>query len=155
MAIAVAIFDIAGRARGLRASLAVFSEIGSAAMQSMQLAAAGTPLQWTERPPRRWKPGELRLQVNACAVCRTDLHVADGELPDPHYPIIPGHEIIGRVIELGPGTSGFLRGDRVGVLGWGGPADLCVLPRRAGKSVPPGPLYRLSDRWRLCTGDHR
>ncbi len=65
-------------------------------------------------------PGQLLLRVAACAVCRTDLHVVDGELPDPRLPIIPGHEIVGRVVATGAGVTGFAQGERVGVpwLGW-------------------------------------
>ena len=65
-------------------------------------------------------PGELLLRVVACAVCRTDLHVVDGELPEPKLPLIPGHEIVGTVVERGPGADRFAIGDRVGVpwLGW-------------------------------------
>jgi alcohol dehydrogenase, propanol-preferring len=60
-------------------------------------------------------PGEVLLAVHACAVCRTDLHLIDGELPDPMLPVVPGHEIVGRVIANGPGASRFRVGDRVGV----------------------------------------
>jgi propanol-preferring alcohol dehydrogenase len=60
-------------------------------------------------------PGQIRLRVAACAVCRTDLHVVDGDLPDPKPEVIPGHEIVGRVEALGPGVTGFREGDRVGV----------------------------------------
>src|SRR3712207_8306931 len=65
-------------------------------------------------------PGQLRLRVAACAVCRTDLHVVDGELPDPKPDIVPGHEIVGRVEAIGAGVVGLQEGDRVGVpwLGW-------------------------------------
>ncbi len=64
--------------------------------------------------------GEVRVRVEACGVCRTDLHVIDGELPDPKLPLIPGHEIVGTVADLGPGSSRFRRGDRIGIpwLGW-------------------------------------
>lgn len=82
-------------------------------MQAMQLVAAATPLQSITRPRRPLEKGELRIRVCACAVCCTDLHVVDGELKGPHYPIIPGHEIIGRMIELGLGTTAVQEGDRV------------------------------------------
>jgi alcohol dehydrogenase, propanol-preferring len=64
--------------------------------------------------------GQLLLRVRACGVCRTDLHVVDGELPPHRSPIIPGHQIVGTVEELGTGVEGFAPGDRVGVpwLGW-------------------------------------
>jgi propanol-preferring alcohol dehydrogenase len=98
-------------------------------MRAMQLRQAGTPLQMVEVPRRALRHGELRIAVSACAVCRTDLHVIDGELPDPHYPIIPGHEIIGHVVEIGEAAGGFQRGDRVGVpwLGWTcGVCEFCI-----------------------------
>ena len=59
-------------------------------MHAMVLKALRTPLQWTELPERHPGPGQIRVQVLACGVCRTDLHVVDGELPHPHLPIIPG-----------------------------------------------------------------
>jgi alcohol dehydrogenase, propanol-preferring len=65
-------------------------------MQAMMLKAIGATLEWTELADRRPGPGEIRVRVAACGVCRTDLHVVDGELPDPKVPIIPGHEIVGR-----------------------------------------------------------
>lgn len=72
------------------------------------------------RPVRPVRPGEVRVSVLACAVCRTDLHVIDGELPDPVLPIIPGHEIVGLIEEIGEGVTSFKPGDRVGIpwLGW-------------------------------------
>ena len=65
-------------------------------------------------------PGQVRVKVAACAVCRTDLHVVDGELPNPKLPLIPGHEIVGRIESLGAGVTGFRPGTRVGIpwLGW-------------------------------------
>ncbi len=65
-------------------------------------------------------PGQILLRVHACGVCRTDLHVIDGELPDPKLPLIPGHEIVGTVVGKGPGAARWSAGDRVGVpwLGW-------------------------------------
>ena len=65
-------------------------------MKAMVLKRPGTPLVWTELPDRQPRPGEIRVRVLACGVCRTDLHVLDDELPDPKYPIISGHEIVGR-----------------------------------------------------------
>ncbi len=72
------------------------------------------------RPLPRPGSGELLLRVEACGVCRTDLHLVDGELPDPVLPVVPGHEIVGRVEAVGPGVTGFEPGRRVGVpwLGW-------------------------------------
>jgi propanol-preferring alcohol dehydrogenase len=68
-----------------------------------------------ERPNPVPRSGQIRLRVEACAVCRTDLHVIDGELPDVHYPIVPGHEIVGVIEVMGEGVAGFCAGQRVGV----------------------------------------
>jgi propanol-preferring alcohol dehydrogenase len=84
-------------------------------MHAMVLKKIGTPLERTELPDREPGPGEIRVKVGACGVCRTDLHVVDGELPDPRVPIIPGHEIVGRVDALGAGVGGLRMGERVGV----------------------------------------
>ena len=77
-------------------------------------------------------PGEIRVRVLACGVCRTDLHVVDGELPEPAIPIVPGHEIVGRVEEVGAGVQELGIGDRVGIpwLGWScGECDFCRTER--------------------------
>jgi len=84
-------------------------------MHAMVLKKIGAPLEWTELPDRQPGPGEIRVKVAACGVCRTDLHVVDGELPDPKVPIIPGHEIVGRIEALGPGVAGLSSGKRVGI----------------------------------------
>jgi propanol-preferring alcohol dehydrogenase len=81
-------------------------------MKGMVLSQIGHPLQWTERADPLPGPGEIRVAVAACGVCRTDLHVVDGELPNPVLPIIPGHEIVGRVDALGAGVEGHLERDR-------------------------------------------
>lgn len=84
-------------------------------MQAMVLTALRQPLQWTELPDPVPGPGQIRVQVLACGVCRTDLHVVDGDLPHPHLPIIPGHEIVGRIDALGAGVTGLQIGQRVGI----------------------------------------
>jgi propanol-preferring alcohol dehydrogenase len=84
-------------------------------MRAMVLNRLRTPLVLTERTDPQPGPGQIRVQVAACAVCRTDLHVVDGDLPDPRLPIIPGHEIVGRVDALGPGVTGPGLGERVGI----------------------------------------
>ena len=94
-------------------------------MQAMVLNAIGAPLEWTERPDPRPGPGEIRVRVAACAVCRTDLHVVDGDLPSPRLPIIPGHEIVGRIDALGPGVAGLEPGQRVGIPWLGGTCGRC------------------------------
>src|SRR5258708_33781323 len=80
----------------------------------------GQPLRLRERPALVSAPGQLHLEVQACAVCRTDLHLVDGELPETPLPRVPGHEIVGRVLALGSGVSGGQVGDRAGVpwLAW-------------------------------------
>lgn len=89
-------------------------------MRAMVLEEIGEPLRLREAAKPEPGAGEILIEIGACAVCRTDLHVADGELGRPKLPLIPGHEIIGRVVSLGPGAQGFAIGDRVGVpwLGW-------------------------------------
>jgi propanol-preferring alcohol dehydrogenase len=86
----------------------------------MILDAPGTPLRAAEVAAPRPGRGQVLLRVHACGVCRTDLHVVDGELPDPALPLVPGHQIVGTVTELGAGVSGLEPGFRVGVpwLGW-------------------------------------
>ena len=84
-------------------------------MYAMVLTAPGKPLMGMERPDPRLEPGEVRAKVLACGVCRTDLHVVDGELPDIRYPIIPGHEVVGRIEAVGHGVQDLPVGARVGV----------------------------------------
>src|SRR5690348_485938 len=100
--------------------------------RAMQLERAKQPLKQVMRQIRPVRSGEVRISVLACAVCRTDLHVIDGELSDPVLPIVPGHEIIGRIEELGGGVGAFKPGDRVGVpwLGWTcGICEFCTTGR--------------------------
>lgn len=89
-------------------------------MKAMQLRSVGKPLRLAEIPDPTPRHGEILIAISACAVCRTDLHVIDGDLPDPKLPLTPGHEIVGRVVGLGPSARRFRVGDRVGVawLGW-------------------------------------
>ena len=81
----------------------------------MVAAAPHRPLTLEMRPARSPGAGEIRVKVRACGVCRTDLHVVDGELPQARYPVVPGHEVVGVVAELGAGVTGFEVGDRVGI----------------------------------------
>jgi propanol-preferring alcohol dehydrogenase len=84
-------------------------------MRAMVLHEPGQPLRREERPDPSPGAGEVRLRVEACAVCRTDLHVVDGELALPRLPIVPGHEIVGLVDAIGEGVVGLELGDRLGV----------------------------------------
>ncbi len=94
-------------------------------MQAMVLNFIGGPLAWTELPERQPGPGEIRVRVAACGVCRTDLHVLDGELPDIPLPIIPGHEVVGRIDALGAGVQGLRLGERVGLPWLGHTCGVC------------------------------
>lgn len=84
-------------------------------MHAMVLNKIGARLDWTELPDRHPGPGQIRVGITACGVCRTDLHVVDGELRNPQVPIIPGHEIVGRIDEIGSGVTGLSKGQRVGI----------------------------------------
>jgi alcohol dehydrogenase, propanol-preferring len=84
-------------------------------MKAMVLEAANRPLVMREQETPSPGTGELLIEVSACAVCRTDLHVVDGDLKHPKLPLIPGHEIVGRVVGLGEGVINFVPGERVGV----------------------------------------
>src|SRR5471032_355573 len=81
-------------------------------MRAMVFDGSGPVLREMNLPDPVAGPGELLIDVHACGVCRTDLHLVDGELPDPKRPVIPGHEIVGVVAALGDGVSGFRPGDR-------------------------------------------
>lgn len=89
-------------------------------MRAMILEAQRQPLRPVDIPEPTPGPGQLLIEVNACGVCRTDLHIVDGDLTHPKLPLVPGHQIVGTVAALGPGAEGFEPGDRVGVpwLGW-------------------------------------
>lgn len=89
-------------------------------MRAMLLDAPGKPLRLARLPVPHPAPGEVLVKVEACGVCRTDLHVVDGELPQPKLPLIPGHEIVGRIAALGEGVAHLQPGERVGIpwLGW-------------------------------------
>jgi alcohol dehydrogenase, propanol-preferring len=115
-------------------------------MRAMVLTAPGRPLEAAELPAPRPGPGRVRVRVHACAVCRTDLHVADGELPDPKLPLVLGHQIVGTVVE---GGERFAAGARVGIpwLGWtcgrcryctSGRENLCPFARFTGYNLDGG-----------------
>ena len=101
-------------------------------MRAMLLHAVSEPLAADKISVPRPSTGQVLVKVSACAVCRTDLHVVDGELPEPKLPLVPGHEIVGRVEEIGAGVENFRVGDRVGIpwLGWTcGECEYCVSGR--------------------------
>jgi len=94
-------------------------------MKAMVIERPGEPLKSVERVLPQPGPGEIRLRVSACGVCRTDLHVVDGELPQCRYPVVPGHEIVGTVDQIGDGVSGFGAGERIGVPWLGATCGRC------------------------------
>jgi len=101
-------------------------------LHAMVLKALGTPLEWTELADPEPGPNEIRVKIAACGVCRTDLHVVDGDLPNPVLPIVPGHEIVGRIDAIGAGVSGLAIGERVGIPWLGhtcGACPYCVAHR--------------------------
>lgn len=117
---------------------------------SLSLPGPGQALQpvWQDSLPEPGA-GQVRIRVTACGVCRTDLHIVDGDLPFPGHPVVPGHEIVGQVAALGAGVTGLQRGQRVGVpwLGWtcgrclhclAGRENLCTRARFTGWQLPGG-----------------
>lgn len=105
-------------------------------MKAMVLERIGAPLVMRERPTPTPGPGQILVEIAACGVCRTDLHVVDGELSDGPLPIVPGHEVVGRVAALGTGATGFEPGMRIGVPWLGHTCGQC--------------LYCASQRENLC-----
>ncbi|HEX3800776.1 MAG TPA: zinc-dependent alcohol dehydrogenase family protein [Verrucomicrobiae bacterium] len=130
-------------------------------MRCMVLNTVGQLLQETEHPVPAPQPGQVRVRVLACAVCRTDLHVTAGELSNPKLPLIPGHEIVGTIDALGAGVKDFKLGDRVGIpwLGWtcgvcayctSGRENLCDTARFTGYTLDGGfAEYTVADA-RFC-----
>jgi propanol-preferring alcohol dehydrogenase len=110
-------------------------------MQAMVLNKLKTPLIWTELPDRQPGPGQIRVTVSACGVCRTDLHVVDGELPDPIVPIIPGHEIVGRIDAIAPGVAGLSLGERVGIPWLGHTCGACPYCRMHRENLCDHPVF--------------
>lgn len=119
-------------------------------MQAMTLEAANRPLRLAQRPALPEPgPGEVLIRVHACGVCRTDLHIIDGELSEPKLPLVPGHEIVGSVAAAGAGVKRLAEGQRVGVpwLGWtcghcdycrSGRENLCAKARFTGYHIDGG-----------------
>jgi alcohol dehydrogenase, propanol-preferring len=149
-------------------------------MRAMVLDKPKHPLKLREVPKPKPGSGQVLVRVATCAVCRTDLHVVDGELPDPKLPLIPGHQIVGYIEEIGEGVKGLSVGDRVGIpwLGWtdgecrycrAGRENLCDRARFTGYTIDGGYAeftvadsrfcFRLPDRYNdvdiaplLCAG---
>jgi propanol-preferring alcohol dehydrogenase len=107
----------------------------------MILRALRQPLECVELADRLPGPGQIRVKIAACGVCRTDLHVVDGELPNPHVPIIPGHEIVGRVDALGDGVQGLQIGERVGVPWLGKTCGTCPYCLGGQENLCDHPLF--------------
>lgn len=130
-------------------------------MKAMILKRPGEPLACEDVPVPVPGPGQVLVEVEACGVCRTDLHIVDGELTEPQLPLIPGHEVVGRIAALGPGTLGLGKGRRVGIpwLGWTcgacepcvhGRENLCERAKFTGYTLNGGyAQYAVADR-RYC-----
>jgi propanol-preferring alcohol dehydrogenase len=103
--------------------------------------ASGRPLRLVQRPAPEPGPGEVRLSVSTCGVCRTDLHLAEGDLPPRRPATAPGHEVVGYVEQLGPGTSRFAVGDRVGVAWLRGTCGRCRFCRRGRENLCAAPVF--------------
>lgn len=110
-------------------------------MEAMVLEGPGMPLVFMERPDPTPGAGEIRLKIEACAVCRTDLHVVDGELEHPKLPLIPGHEIVGIVDAVGPGVDPARMGRRVGVPWLGHTCGTCPYCRSGSENLCDAPLF--------------
>jgi len=130
-------------------------------MHAMLFDGTGPQLRDTVLPEPEPAAGQLLIDVHACGVCRTDLHVVDGELAEPKRPLIPGHEIVGTVLALGEGASGFAPGERVGVPWLGqtcgqcrfcaaGRENLCDAPGFTGYTIDGGYAQRALADSRYC-----
>ena len=118
-------------------------------MRAMTLERQGSPLVAGERPAPAAAPGQVAVRVHACGVCRTDLHVVDGDLPEPKLPLVPGHQIVAEVVAPGEGAERFEPGARIGIpwLGWtcgecrfcrSGRENLCERARFTGYQLDGG-----------------
>jgi len=110
-------------------------------MHAMVLDKPGTPLILRERPVPTAGEGELMIEIKACGVCRTDLHVVDGELNLPKLPIVPGHEIVGRIAAIGSSVRGFTIGQRVGVPWLGATCGSCPYCRSGAENLCDTPGF--------------
>jgi len=109
----------------------------SETMRAMVLDRGAGRLAPRELPRPEPRAGEILVRVLACGVCRTDLHVVDGELEPPRWPVIPGHEVVGEVTEVGEGVAGFKRGERVGLAWLAGACGECEYCRRGEENLCP------------------
>ncbi|GAB4358103.1 MAG: zinc-dependent alcohol dehydrogenase family protein [Methylohalobius crimeensis] len=110
-------------------------------MRAMLLERPGDPLRLIEREIPRPGPGQILIKVKACGVCRTDLHVVDGDLPDPKLPLIPGHEIVGEVDSMGEGVDWFREGQRVGIPWLGHTCGRCRFCRMERENLCDAPGF--------------
>jgi len=110
-------------------------------MFAMVLKKIGTALEWTELADPQPGPAQIRVKVTACGVCRTDLHVVDGELPNPRVPIIPGHEIVGRIDAVGAGVDALHIGDRAGIPWLGHTCGVCSYCTCGQENLCDHPLF--------------
>ncbi len=110
-------------------------------MKAMVLEQPGQPLRMVEQAVPEARAGHVLVKVAACGVCRTDLHVVDGELEHPKLPLVPGHEIVGRVAAVGAGVDGFAIGDRVGVPWLGGTCGVCRFCRSDRENLCDDPAF--------------
>ena len=110
-------------------------------MRAMAVVQAGEPLRSVDLAAMAPGPGQVRVRVLACGVCRTDLHIADGELVPPHLPRVPGHEIVGRIEALGEGVLGLHLGERVGIPWLGRACGVCTYCRRGQENLCPEAIF--------------
>lgn len=115
-------------------------------MRAMELTQPGQPLRRVERPDPEPGRGELSIRVAACAVCRTDLQLCQGDLPAKRLPVVPGHQLVGRVEAVGEGVQGWKAGDRAGVAWLGGADGTCGFCRTARENLCAGARFTGWDR---------
>jgi propanol-preferring alcohol dehydrogenase len=113
----------------------------TSAVKAMVLERPGLALAWREGPLPRLGRNEVLIAVSACGVCRTDLHVVDGDLPDPKLPIVPGHEIVGRIVAIGEAVGDMKIGTRVGVPWLGSTCGQCPYCRSGRENLCDRPLF--------------
>jgi alcohol dehydrogenase, propanol-preferring len=110
-------------------------------VRAMVLTAPGRPLQPTDLPVPAPAAGEVLVKVSVCGLCRTDLHVVDGELTQPRLPLVPGHQVVGRIAGLGPGVTSHTLGDRVGIPWLGGSCGACAYCAEGRENLCESALY--------------